>query len=61
MWLCARLERASIVDMHVRAATVDDADAIARVHIASSNDAYAPLAKQWRVADDVDLALGHDA
>ena len=47
--------------MHVRAATVDDADAIARVHIASSNDTYAPLAKQWRVADDVDLALGHDA
>ena len=39
--------------MYVRAATVDDADAIARVHVESSDDAYAPLAKHWPVADRV--------
>jgi GNAT superfamily N-acetyltransferase len=35
----------------IRVATVADADAIARVHIASSNDAYAPLAKEWQAPD----------
>ncbi len=35
----------------IRAARVDDAEAIASVHIASSDDAYAPLAAQWHPAD----------
>lgn len=39
--------------IHVRAATPADAAAIARVHVESSEDAYAPLAGQW-TADDVE-------
>lgn len=35
----------------VRPATVADATAIAHVHIESSTDAYAPLAKAWPVPD----------
>ena len=37
--------------MEVRAATVDDAAAMARVHIASSEDAYRPLAAAWDAPD----------
>ncbi len=33
--------------VHVRTATPSDADAIARVHSASADEAYAPLAAQW--------------
>ena len=35
----------------VRAARIDDAEAIASVHIASSDEAYAPLAAEWASAD----------
>jgi ribosomal protein S18 acetylase RimI-like enzyme len=37
--------------MKVRRARVEDAAAIAHVHIASSDDAYAPLAAVWPIAD----------
>jgi GNAT superfamily N-acetyltransferase len=35
----------------IREATMPDADAIARVHIDSSQEAYAPLAQEWPAAD----------
>jgi ribosomal protein S18 acetylase RimI-like enzyme len=35
----------------IRAATVGDAEAIARVHIESSEQAYAPLAREWTTPD----------
>jgi L-amino acid N-acyltransferase YncA len=35
----------------IRPATVADAPAIARVHVESSEDAYAPLAKDWPAPD----------
>lgn len=38
----------TVEPIHVRKATVSDAAAIARVHVESSEDAYAPLAKIWR-------------
>jgi GNAT superfamily N-acetyltransferase len=37
--------------IHVRDAKVEDADATTHVHIASSDDAYAPLAKHWPAPD----------
>lgn len=39
------------VEAKMRDATLEDAEAIAHVHLASSADAYAPLAKAWRAPD----------
>lgn len=39
---------------HIREASISDAAAIARVHIDSSQDAYAPLAKKWKGPDLAD-------
>lgn len=41
---------------HVREANVSDAAAIARVHVASSEDAYAPLAKEWNAPEAAERA-----
>ena len=35
----------------IRDATVEDAEAIARVHVESSEEAYAPLARDWTTPD----------
>lgn len=37
--------------MHLRAPTIADAAGIARVHVESSEDAYAPLAAAWEPHD----------
>ncbi len=42
-----------VANPFVRAARVEDAAAIASVHIASSDEAYAPLAARWHAADAV--------
>ncbi len=41
----------TVTDPVLRKAGVGDARAIARVHIASSDDTYAPLAAQWQTDD----------
>jgi ribosomal protein S18 acetylase RimI-like enzyme len=40
-----------VTELVLRKAGVGDARAIARVHIASSEDAYAPLAGRWQAED----------
>jgi ribosomal protein S18 acetylase RimI-like enzyme len=40
-----------VVEPTIRPAVLDDAEQIARVHIASSDEAYAPLAGDWPIAD----------
>lgn len=42
--------------MHIRVATIADAEAIARVHVESSDEAYAPLAGHWPASDAVERA-----
>lgn len=41
---------------HIRSAQVADARSIARVHIASSEEAYRRLAGAWKVLDEAELA-----